>query len=62
MLKCHYSGLIVAWWHSATGLEGKNGTFLTTLLYSWQQTKSPSVLLQLTMQCSKEGVGSQVYP
>lgn len=23
MLKCHYSGLIVLWWHSATGLGGK---------------------------------------
>lgn len=62
MLKCHYSGLIVVWWHSATGLEGKNGTLLTTLLYSWQQTKSPSLLLQLTMKCSMEGLRSQVYP
>lgn len=62
MLKYHYSGLIVVWWHRATGLGGKNGTFLMTLLCSWQQTKSPSVLLQLTMKCTTEGTGSQVYP
>lgn len=36
---------------------GKNGPSLTTLLCSWQPTRSPSVLLQLTVKCSKEGVG-----
>lgn len=40
---------------------GKNGTFLTTLLYIWQQTRLPSVLLLLTVKCSEEGVGSKVY-
>lgn len=57
LLKCHYSGLIIVWWQKAIILVDKNGTFLTTLLHSWQQTKLPSVLLLLTLNVPRKALG-----